>query len=86
MLEKCPWLDEENSFFTIEWDASHWLNLAITHVREKSHSAKFFKTFLERVNCFPDMFARGRGLAEFNATFSSLGERGAVVSRFSTTR
>ena len=41
----------------VSWDASHWMNLAATDVKDGKikTSKKFFQSFVERTNTFADV-------------------------------
>ena len=47
----------------VTWDASHWLNLAVTDLKEDKigTSKVFFSNFVERTNVFADVLNRGEG-------------------------
>ena len=79
-------ISQSIDFLTVEWDAAHWLDLAITSVRKKSPSAPFMKCFINRINDFPDMFSHGRGATELKDTSEAIDSSGSVVSHFSTTQ
>ncbi len=63
--------DSESSFVKqVSWDASHWLNLAVTDVRDGKigSSSEFFSKFVERTNRFSEL---NRGKGNFDAYFES---------------
>ena len=85
--ERCPsYQTSEDTFNSICWDSSHWLNLAIVKVKDKSSCAGTLKLFRSRVNCFASMFGQGRGVAEFRAVSEIQKGTFRVVSFFSTIR
>ena len=47
----------------VSWDASHWMNLAVTDVKDGkvATSKEFFQSFVERTNTFADVLNRGKG-------------------------
>lgn len=47
----------------VSWDASHWMNLAVTDVKDGKigTSKEFFQSFVERTNTFADVLNRGKG-------------------------
>jgi hypothetical protein len=56
--------NSENLFLKqVGWDASHWMNLAVTDVRDGKigSSKEFFSKFIERTNRFSDVLNRGKG-------------------------
>ncbi len=58
-------INEGNRVFIkqVSWDASHWINLAVTDVRDGKigSSEKFFSKFIERTNSFAEVLNRGKG-------------------------
>ena len=73
-------------FSVVVWDAAHWINLAVSGVREKGSSATTLKLFFDRMNMFAHMFARGKGIAELKATAQFKEHGFKAISHFSTTR
>lgn len=56
--------EDESSFIRqVGWNASHWMNLAVTDVRDgKIGSSKdFFSRFIKQTNKFADTLNRGKG-------------------------
>jgi hypothetical protein len=55
--------DDSTYVKQVNWDASHWMNLAVTDVKEgKIGTSKDFVTsFIERTNTFADVLNRGKG-------------------------
>ena len=47
----------------VSWDASHWMNLAVTDVKDGKigTSKEFLQSFVERTNTFADVLNRGKG-------------------------
>ncbi|PAA69600.1 hypothetical protein BOX15_Mlig015360g1 [Macrostomum lignano] len=53
---------DSESDLPISWDAAHYLNLAVTDVRD-ARNKEFFRRFVVRANLFSHHFGRGRGFA-----------------------
>ncbi len=47
----------------VNWDPSHWMNLAVTDVIEGKigTSKEFLATFIDRKNSFADSLNKGKG-------------------------
>ena len=73
-------------FNTVVWDAAHWIDLAVSWVKDKSTVKNIFKSFISRINSFATMFGHGRDVAEFEAVSRVMEEIFNVVQFFSTTR
>lgn len=51
----------------VSWDASHWINLAVTDRDGKIGSSQtFFSKFIERTNRFAELLNRGKGESSFS--------------------
>lgn len=72
----------------VSWDPSHWMNLAVTDVRDgKLGSSKlFFSHFIERTNRFSEIFCRGKGRSFLESSASHLGVTAGVAGTYSQTR
>lgn len=57
--------EDDTSLFLkqVHWDPSHWLNLAVTDVRDGKigSSKEYFSNFIERTNRFSEALNRGKG-------------------------
>jgi hypothetical protein len=66
----------------ITWDPAHFLNLAVTDVRDGPEGL-MLRRFIKRTNRFASLFGRGRGYAALQAT----SEKGArAISSFAAQR
>lgn len=75
-----------DKFFLTPWDVSHWMDLAMVHLREDDSSSLFMKRLIKRANKMHTMFSRGRGHVEYKGLASSLGLKARETVTFSTTR
>lgn len=83
-LEKTESSDE---FFLTSWDVSHWMDLAMSDLREDGSTAStLLKRLIKRANRFHTMFSHGRGHIEYKGLSSSLDLKGLETVTFSTTR
>ncbi len=58
-------LPEGSSFIRqVCWDPSHWMNLAVTDIKEGKigTSQEFFSLFIKRTNKFAENLNRGKGI------------------------
>lgn len=55
--------DDSEFVKRVTWDPSHWINLAVTDVKEGKigTSKEFFSEFIKRTNAFSDSLNRGKG-------------------------
>ena len=65
-------MNESNNVFMkqVSWDASHWMDLAVTDVRDGKigSSEKFLSKFIERTNRFAEVLNRGKGKSSISVT------------------
>ncbi len=79
--------ERSDNFFLTPWDVSHWLDLAMSDLREDSSSAaSLIKRLIKRANRFHSMFSRGRGHLEYTGLSDAKGLKALETVTFSTTR
>ena len=83
-------IDKQNNgaskFFVLPWDTAHYLDCAMTEVREKEEAGKCLRVLIKRTNKFQSMFGRGRGYAEYKGYAKEHNLKANVAKTFSTTR
>ena len=81
-------LDEKNNgarkFFVLPWDTAHYLDCAMTEVREKEEAGKCLRVLIKLTNKFQSMFGRGRGYAEYKGYAKEHNLKANVAKTFST--
>lgn len=57
-------LNESSFIRQVGWDPSHWMNLAVTDVKDGKigSSKEFFSMFIKQTNKFSETLNRGKGI------------------------
>ncbi len=78
--------ENASKVFVLPWDTAHWIDCAMTDIRENEEDGKCLRLLIKRTNKFQNMFGQGRGFAEYKGYAEKHNLKSNVPKAFSTTR